>query len=173
MQSYVFFINWQKKLDYFFLISFFTPYIHAYLTKNEYICIVENIFCTTMDNTLIRLEDFQKEYSEDSLKDKLTRIARKAGVKVVYAVLVAYYAVQSDALSFRDKAKLYGALGYFILPVDLVPDSFLGMGYTDDLAALMFVLRTVSDNITPEVKMKAEEKLRTWFGDEVSGLSLF
>lgn len=125
-----------------------------------------------MENTPIRIEDFQKNYSEDGLKDKLTRIARKAGIKVVYAVLVAYYAVQSDALSFGDKARLYGALGYFILPVDLIPDTFIGMGYTDDLAALLFVLRTVSDNITPEVKSKAEERLRTWFGDEVSGVSL-
>ena len=119
-----------------------------------------------MVNVPIKIEDFGSEYSELGLKDKLSRIARKAGIKVVYAVLVAFYAVQSDALSFRDKAKLYGALGYFILPVDLIPDTFIGMGYTDDLAALTYVLHTVSSNITPEVKMKAENKVREWFPDE-------
>jgi uncharacterized membrane protein YkvA (DUF1232 family) len=126
-----------------------------------------------MNNVPIKLENFRSEYSEQGLRDKLTRIARKAGAKVVYAVLVAYYAVQSDALSFSDKAKLYGALGYFILPVDLIPDTILAMGYTDDMAALLYVLRTVSTNITPETKRKAEQKLREWFGSEdVSDASL-
>lgn len=118
-----------------------------------------------MDNTPMKIENFRNEFSEEGLKEKLSKIARKAGIKVVYAVLVAYYAVQSDAISFKDKARLYGALGYFILPVDLIPDAFVGMGYSDDLAALIYVLHTVSSNITPEVKFKAEEKLRTWFGD--------
>ncbi len=126
-----------------------------------------------MNNVPIKLENFRSEYSEQGLRDKLMRIARKAGAKVVYAVLVAYYAVQSDALSFSDKAKLYGALGYFILPVDLIPDTILAMGYTDDMAALLYVLRTVSTNITPETKRKAEQKLREWFGSEdVSDASL-
>jgi len=126
-----------------------------------------------MNNVPIKLENFRSEYSEQGLRDKLTRIARKAGAKVVYAVLVAYYAVQSDALSFSDKAKLYGALGYFILPVDLIPDTILAMGYTDDMAALLYVLRTVSTNITPETKRKAEQKLREWFGcEDVSDASL-
>ena len=126
-----------------------------------------------MNNVPIKLENFRSEYSEQGLRDKLTRIARKAGAKVVYAVLVAYYAVQSDALSFSDKAKLYGALGYFILPVDLIPDTILAMGYTDDMAALLYVLRTVSTNITPETKRKAEQKLREWFGSEdISDASL-
>ena len=126
-----------------------------------------------MNNVPIKLENFRSEYSEQGLRDKLTRIARKAGAKVVYAVLVAYYAVQSDALSFSDKAKLYGALGYFILPVDLIPDTILAMGYTDDMAALLYVLRTVSTNIPPETKRKAEQKLREWFGSEdVSDASL-
>lgn len=120
-----------------------------------------------MSNIPMKIEDFGSEYSELGLKEKLTRIARKAGIKVVYAVLVAFYAVQSDALSFSDKAKLYGALGYFILPIDLIPDAIIGMGYTDDLAALTYVFHTISANITPEVKMKAEDKLREWFPNDM------
>ena len=116
-----------------------------------------------MENTPMKIENFKVEYSEEGLKEKLSKIARKAGIKVVYAVLVAYYAVQSDAMSLKDKARLYGALGYFILPVDLIPDAILGMGYSDDLAALVYVLHTVSSNITPEVKQRAREKLCSWF----------
>ena len=116
-----------------------------------------------MENVLIKIENFGSEYSEQGLKEKLSKIARKAGIKMAYAVLVAFYAVQSDALSFKEKARLYGALGYFILPVDLIPDAILGMGYSDDLAALVYVLHTVSSNITPEVKQRAREKLCLWF----------
>ena len=116
-----------------------------------------------MENVPIKIESFGSEYSEQGLKEKLSKIARKAGIKMAYAVLVAFYAVQSDALSFKEKARLYGALGYFILPVDLIPDAILGMGYSDDLAALGYVLHTVSSNITPEVKQRAREKLCLWF----------
>lgn len=116
-----------------------------------------------MENVPIKIESFGSEYSEQGLKEKLSKIARKAGIKMAYAVLVAFYAVQSDALSFKEKARLYGALGYFILPVDLIPDAMLGMGYSDDLAALVYVLHTVSSNITPEVKQRAREKLCLWF----------
>ena len=116
-----------------------------------------------MENVPIKIESFGSEYSEQGLKEKLSKIARKAGIKMAYAVLVAFYAVQSDALSFKEKARLYGALGYFLLPVDLIPDAILGMGYSDDLAALVYVLHTVSSNITPEVKQRAREKLCLWF----------
>ena len=116
-----------------------------------------------MENVPIKIESFGSEYSEQGLKEKLSKIARKAGIKMAYAVLVAFYAVQSDTLSFKEKARLYGALGYFILPVDLIPDAILGMGYSDDLAALVYVLHTVSSNITPEVKRRAREKLCSWF----------
>lgn len=116
-----------------------------------------------MENVPIKIESFGSEYSEQGLKEKLSKIARKAGIKMAYAVLVAFYAVQSDTLSFKEKARLYGALGYFILPVDLIPDAILGMGYSDDLAALVYVLHTVSSNITLEVKQRAREKLCSWF----------
>ena len=116
-----------------------------------------------MENVPIKIESFGSEYSEQGLKEKLSKIARKAGIKMAYAVLVAFYAVQSDTLSFKEKARLYGALGYFILPVDLIPDTILGMGYSDDFAALLYVLHTVSSNITPEVKQRARERLYSWF----------
>ena len=118
-----------------------------------------------MNDVPIKIENFRNEYSERGLKEKLSKIVRKAGIKTVYAVLVAFYAVQSDALSFKEKVRLYGALGYFILPADLIPDALIGLGYSDDLAALLYVLHTVSSNITPEVKQRAREKLLSWFDD--------
>ena len=61
--------------------------------------------------------------------------------------------------------KILGALGYLILPTDLIPDLLPAIGYTDDLAALMWALYSVAKNITPEVKIQARVKLGEWFND--------
>lgn len=58
--------------------------------------------------------------------------------KMVYAVLLLYYVATDSNVSTADKAKIYGALEYFILPIVLIPDITPGIGYTDDMAALMW-----------------------------------
>jgi uncharacterized membrane protein YkvA (DUF1232 family) len=93
-------------------------------------------------------------------------VARWAGAKVMYAVLLLYYVLQSPTISKADKGKIYGALGYFILPTDLVVDFLPIVGYSDDLAALMIALHAVASNITPEVKTQAKAKLSKWFGEK-------
>lgn len=104
-------------------------------------------------------------FSSSELWDKVKNVAQKAGVKVIYAVLLLYYVATDKNVSASDKAKIYGALGYFILPIDLIPDFTPGIGYTDDLTALIWALHAVWDNITPDIKHKAKTKLREWFGN--------
>ena len=111
------------------------------------------------------IEQYQDYYSEPQFWDKVTSVAKKAGVKAIYAALVLYYALQNPSISMKDKAMIIGALGYFILPVDLIPDFLPALGFTDDLAALVIVFNKVSKAITPEVRSQAKAKLRTWFGD--------
>lgn len=106
-------------------------------------------------------------YSAGRLWRKFQRSARQAGSKAVYAALVLYYALNSPGISRKDRNIIIGALGYFILPIDLIPDFIPGTGYTDDIAALLFAIYKVSRNISPEVKEKAKEKVREWFGGEV------
>jgi uncharacterized membrane protein YkvA (DUF1232 family) len=73
-----------------------------------------------------------------------------------------------------DKAKIFGALGYFILPIDLIPDAIPVAGYTDDLAALVWALKTIWNNITPDIQEQAYERLTSWFGYvDKSELKLF
>lgn len=55
-------------------------------------------------------------------------------------------------------------IGYFILPLDLVPDALPLIGYTDDVAAVIWGLKSVWENITPEIKEKARQRLTRWFG---------
>lgn len=108
-------------------------------------------------------KSYARFFSRTSFWRKLSHVAAQAGRKVVYAALVLYYAATSKSVPLKDRAKIYGALGYFILPVDLIPDFTGLLGYTDDLTALVWALRTVANNITPDVCEKAAQKLFTWF----------
>ena len=112
------------------------------------------------------IEKYQENYSESGLQRKIKSVARWAGAKVMYAVLLLYYVLQSPTISKGDKSKIYGALGYFILPTDLVVDFLPVVGYSDDLAALMIALHAVATNITPEIKAQAKAKLSKWFGQQ-------
>lgn len=105
------------------------------------------------------VEKYQYNYSESKLLRKLSSAARWAGAKVVYAVLLLYYVLRSDEVPLKEKSKILGALGYFILPADMVLDFIPMLGYSDDMAALLWALRSVATNISPQIKSKAKERL--------------
>ena len=111
------------------------------------------------------VEQYESHYSEAKFGAKLPRVARKAGSKLVYCLLLLYYVLKSPTVSRGDKSKIYGALGYFILPLDLLPDFIPMAGYADDLSAVLWALHTVWKNITPEIKAQAAAKTREWFGN--------
>ncbi len=110
------------------------------------------------------IERYQSNYSESGLWKKVKSVAKKAGIKTIYMVLLLHYVLKSPDVPLEDKAKIYGALGYFILPIDLIPDFIPAVGYSDDVAALAFALHAVWKNVTPEIKEQAQRKLREWFG---------
>ena len=109
------------------------------------------------------LTKYEKHYSEERLVDKIAKVAKKAGIKVIYTALLLYYVVKNPKTSKADRAKILGALGYFILPFDIIPDGIPIVGSTDDLAALTWVIYAVAKNVTPEVKAQAKAKLGEWF----------
>ena len=111
------------------------------------------------------LTKYEKHYSEESLVDKIAAVAKKAGIKVIYAALLLYYVVKNPMTSKGYRAKILGALGYFILPIDIIPDAIPVAGFTDDLAALTWAIYCVAKNITPEIKAQAKAKLKEWFKD--------
>ena len=111
------------------------------------------------------LEKYQEHYSESGLFSKISKVCKKAGIKAIYYVLLLYYVVTGENTSLKDKGIILGALGYFILPFDLIHDWVPFIGFTDDIAALVACLHTIKANITPEVKKKARTKLYEWFTD--------
>jgi uncharacterized membrane protein YkvA (DUF1232 family) len=116
------------------------------------------------DQQDMNLKKYEKEYSESELWKKIGEVAKMAGLRVIYYVLLLYYSLQSDTVTLKEKALIIGALGYFILPVDLVPDFIIGLGYGDDAAALVAVVKML-ENLNDDIKAQAKNKLKTWFED--------
>jgi uncharacterized membrane protein YkvA (DUF1232 family) len=104
-------------------------------------------------------------FSETSLWEKIKKYSKDAGVKVIYAVLLLFYAMKDKSVGVKTKLGIAAALGYFILPTDAIFDLTPLIGFSDDLGVLLFALSQISSNITPEIKQKAKEKLREWFGE--------
>jgi uncharacterized membrane protein YkvA (DUF1232 family) len=115
-----------------------------------------------MENTTA-LVKYEKHFSQSKLLEKLKKVAQKAGAKVVYSVLLLFYVLVDGNVSIKDRAIIIGALGYFIFPVDLMPDLMLALGYTDDLAMVLFSIGKIRKSITPEIELKAKSKLQEYF----------
>ncbi|CAH0344562.1 YkvA family protein [Bacillus sp. CECT 9360] len=117
--------------------------------------------------TIDKLKNSEKHYSDEKFWSKLKRFGKKAGSSVVYAVLLLYYTLQKPEVPAKVKATIIGALGYFILPLDLIPDLVPGIGFTDDLGAVGLALIQVAMYIDEDTKDKAKAKLTEWFGTDV------
>lgn len=118
------------------------------------------------ENKLPDFMSYKDKFSANGFVEKISRIAKRAGAKLVYVALVLYYTLQSDKVSVKDKAVIIGALGYLISPLDLIPDAFPIAGLTDDLTVLLFVLKKVWGDVSEDVKEKAKVKLAQWFDED-------
>ncbi|WP_455639534.1 YkvA family protein [Parabacteroides sp.] len=106
-------------------------------------------------------------YSDNRFWKKIERVAKKVGATVLLPVFTLYYMLQDDKVSLQHKAYIVGALGYFILPIDLIPDGILPViGFTDDIAVMTLVLRLVKDSITPEIKARANQRVAEIMGTD-------
>ena len=117
----------------------------------------------------MELPDFMSyanKFSQSEFVEKISRIAKRAGAKLVYEALILYYTLQSEHVSKTDKAIIIGALGYMISPLDVIPDAIPIAGLTDDLAVLLYVLKKVWTDIDPAIVEQAKSKLSKWFDDE-------
>jgi len=108
--------------------------------------------------------EFSKEYSEENFWNKVKNYAVKAGKSVIVQALTLYYTLQDKDTPKWAKAIIIGALGYFIFPLDAIPDITPVVGYSDDLGALAWATATVTFYIKPEHRKKAEDKWKEWFG---------
>lgn len=96
---------------------------------------------------------------EKTFWHKMKKSVRKAGEELAVMGIKSWLAMTDTSTSVRHKAILGGALAYFVLPTDMVPDVLAGVGFTDDIAVLTLAANTVGNAITPEHEAQAREKL--------------
>ena len=95
----------------------------------------------------------------NAFPDKLSATANKIPFKT--QITAAYYAIRDPKTPIRVKATLAAALAYFILPTDFFPDLIAGIGFTDDFAVLMLVLKRLGPAITKEHYQLARGRLES------------
>lgn len=108
---------------------------------------------------------YSNKFTNGEFLEKIAKIAKRAGAKLVYIALVLYYTLQSDKVSIKDKAIIVGALGYLVSPLDVIPDAIPIVGLGDDLAVLLYVIGKI-DDVSEEIKEKAKSKLTKWFDED-------
>ena len=95
--------------------------------------------------------------------DKLRKYVRQ--VPFVGDLIAAYYCAIDPATPLHAKAVLFGALAYFIMPIDLVPDFIAWIGFTDDAAVLYAALRTIAPHIKDSHRQQAKVAIDRLAGD--------
>ena len=109
---------------------------------------------------------YSDKFSSKGFVEKISRIAKRAGSKLVYVALVLFYTLQSKEVSLKDKAIIVGALGYLISPLDVIPDAIPIVGLSEDLTVLMYVINKIWVDVPDDVKTKARTKLSEWFDED-------
>lgn len=109
-------------------------------------------------------DHYQQLYSEEGFWKKLASSSRKAGRKALNSALRMYYSARDPATPMWAKTTLYGALGYFISPIDAIPDLTPVLGYTDDIGVMAAATAVVAAHITAAHIKQAEEQVSRWLG---------
>jgi len=109
---------------------------------------------TTMDDVkigeiLLPGEPDRQEEREDQVRAKFWPKMKRVMSKVPFArdAVAAYYCATDPKTPFRAKGVLFAALGYFVMPMDVVPDVFAVIGFTDDIAVLTAAAEAIGKRI--------------------------
>ena len=112
----------------------------------------------------------------ESVRRRFWSKMKRVAAKLPFAedLLAAYYCAFDKQTPRHVQAALLGALAYFILPFDFIPDMLPVLGFTDDAAVLAAAIRLVATHITPDHRAAARAALKRmnsgnfngWDGDD-------
>jgi len=93
---------------------------------------------------------------------------RRTAARIPFAgqALAGSYATQDPKTPLAAKGIILGALAYFVMPVDAIPDIFAGIGFTDDAAVIAAVLATLGAHLKPRHHDQAAQALKRLREDE-------
>lgn len=111
---------------------------------------------------------YSKDYSDSSFWDKVKSVLKSAGLPLIYKAFQLYYVMQKPDCPMHIKAAIVATLGYFISPIDLIPDFTPFVGFTDDLGAIAAALILAQMYVDENVKRQAREAIDNLFGKGTS-----
>ncbi|ACI91451.1 protein of unknown function [Afipia carboxidovorans OM5] len=104
------------------------------------------------------------ERLRESFWIKLKRVAAK--VPFAEDLLAAYYCAFDRETPRHVQVALLGAIAYFVLPLDFMPDVLPVLGFTDDAAVLATAIRLVSSHITSDHRQAAHAALHRGIAED-------
>ncbi len=113
----------------------------------------------------VDVSKFAGNYSEVGFWSKVTGSVKKAGLSLIYKALQLFYVAQNPSVPTKIRAAIIAPLGYFISPIDFIPDFTPIAGFTDDAAFIALAMVVAQAFINDEIRGKAKEKIRSLFGD--------
>jgi len=108
------------------------------------------------------------DFSESSFWRKLKRVATRLTRQGIEQALLLYFAARRPETPTWAKATVYGALAYFVMPLDSIPDLTPGLGYSDDLMVLAAALSSVAAHIDDSVRQRARETMQRLWPDRAT-----
>ncbi len=104
---------------------------------------------------------------QESVRRRFWRKLKRVAAQLPFAedLLAAYYCAFDRQTPRHVQASLLGAIAYFILPFDFVPDMLPMLGFTDDAAILATAIRLVAGHVTPEHREAARAALTRGVGE--------
>lgn len=113
-----------------------------------------------------KLSKYIKHFDERKLFKKLKSLSGRLSTQLLYYIFILFYLISNKSVPYKTRIIFIAALGYLILPTDLVSDIIPGLGFTDDAAFIAYAISNASNYITPEVKEKALNMLIKLVGKE-------
>ena len=100
--------------------------------------------------------------AEGRVKRDFWSVVKKAArvIPFIDEVVAAYFCAMDPQTPARVRLVLLGALAYFVIPLDTIPDFILAFGFTDDATVLTMAIATVSGYITPAHRKAAKDSLK-------------
>ena len=104
----------------------------------------------------------------ESIRKRFWRKLKQVSAKLPFVedLLAAYYCAFDRQTPRHVQVALLGAVAYFILPFDFIPDMLPVLGFTDDAAILATAIRMVAAHITPEHREAARAALKRGLTEE-------
>ncbi|KZM50662.1 hypothetical protein OA90_08300 [Labrenzia sp. OB1] len=102
------------------------------------------------------------EEKRRTIREKLLTTARKAirQVPFIEDIVAGYYCAMDPATPVKVRASFIGALAYFVMPIDAIPDFLLAVGFGDDATVLLAAIAMIRVHMREDHYQAAREALK-------------